>query len=168
MHSCIFLYHITMIILGIDPWLATLWFALLEKEGKIIRVIEYGVIETKAGLSLSERLVQIGTDLRELIDTYHPTLCGIERLFFLRNVTNGIDVAQARWVVVHTLASAGIQIVEFTPLQVKQGIAGNGFAKKPQVQKSLQILLKLSEIPKPDDAADALAIAYLTSLKIRS
>ena len=155
-----------MIILGIDPGLATVGFALLEKEGKTIRVIEYGVIETKPGMVFSERLVQIGNDLRELIDTYHPTVCGIERLFFLRNVTNGIDVAQARWVIVHTLASAGVSIVEFTPLQVKQGIAGNGFAKKPQVQKSLQLLLKLSEIPKPDDAADALAIAYLTSLKI--
>ena len=85
-----------MIILGIDPGLATVGFALLEKEGKIIRVIEYGVIETKPGLTFPERLVQIGNDLRELIDTYHPTVCGIERLFFLRNVTNGIDVAQAR------------------------------------------------------------------------
>jgi crossover junction endodeoxyribonuclease RuvC len=70
-------------------------------------------------------------------------------------------------VIVHTLATAGIQIIEFTPLQVKKGIAGNGFAKKPQVQKALQLVLKLSEIPKPDDAADALAIAYLTSLKIK-
>ena len=156
-----------MIILGIDPWLATVWFALLEKEGKIVRVLEYWVIETRAGLIFSERLVQIGNDLKELIDTYRPTLCGIERLFFLRNVTNGIDVAQARWVIVHTLATSGINIVEFTPLQVKQGIAGNGFAKKPQIQKSLQILLKLSEIPKPDDAADALAIAYLASLKMK-
>lgn len=156
-----------MIILGIDPWLATVWFALLEKEGKIVRVLEYWVIETRAGLIFSERLVQIGNDLKELIDTYRPTLCGIERLFFLRNVTNGIDVAQARWVIIHTLATSGINIVEFTPLQVKQGIAGNGFAKKPQIQKSLQILLKLSEIPKPDDAADALAIAYLASLKMK-
>ncbi len=77
-------------------------------------------------------------------------------------------MAQARGVIVHTLASAGIPIVEFTPLQVKQGIAGNGFAKKPQVQKALQIVLKLTEIPKPDDAADALAIAYLTSLKVKN
>jgi crossover junction endodeoxyribonuclease RuvC len=113
-------------------------------------------------------LVQIGTDLRELIDTYHPTICGIERLFFLRNVTNGIDVAQARGVVVYTLASLGIPLIEFTPLQVKQGIAGNGFAKKPQVQKALQMILKLSEIPKPDDAADALAIAYLAGLAVKS
>ena len=114
-----------MIILGIDPGLATVGFALLEKEGRTVRVIEYGVIETKAGLVFSERLVQIAQDLRELIDTYHPTVCGIERLFFLRNVTNGIDVAQARGVIVHTLATLGIPMIEFTPLQVKQGIAGN-------------------------------------------
>lgn len=157
----------TMIVLWIDPWTATTGFALLEKEGKSIRVIEFGVIETKAGLTLSERLVQIWSDLKEILDTYNPDMCGIERLFFLRNVTNGIDVAHARWVILHTVASRGIPLVEFTPLQVKQGIAGNGFAKKPQVQKALQLILKLQSIPKPDDAADALAIAYLTSLKVR-
>jgi crossover junction endodeoxyribonuclease RuvC len=106
-----------------------------------LRVVEYGVIETRSGQLLADRLVQIGNDLREIIDTYHPTICGIERLFFLRNVTNGIDVAHARGVMLYTLASAGITIVEFTPLQVKAGIAGNGFAKKPQVQKALQMVL---------------------------
>jgi crossover junction endodeoxyribonuclease RuvC len=156
-----------MIILWIDPGTATTGFAVLEKEWKTIRVIEYGVITTRPWLSLSERLVQIGNDLREVIDTYHPTICGIERLFFLRNVTNGIDVAHARGVVLHTLALAGIPIVEFTPLQVKAGIAGNGFAKKPQVQKALQMILHLTEIPRPDDAADALAIAYLAWLKVK-
>jgi crossover junction endodeoxyribonuclease RuvC len=109
-----------MIILGIDPGIAIVGFALIEKEGKTLRVLEYGVIETKAGIAFSERLVQIGSDLRELIDTYRPTICGIERLFFLRNVTNGIDVAQARGVIVHTLATSGITLVEFTPLQVKK------------------------------------------------
>jgi crossover junction endodeoxyribonuclease RuvC len=156
-----------MIVLWIDPWTATTGFALLEKEGKTLRIIEFGVIETKAGLSLSERLVQIGSDLKEILDTYNPEICGIERLFFLRNVTNGIDVAHARWVILHTIAIRGIPLIEFTPLQVKQGIAGNGFAKKPQVQRALQLLFKLGSIPKPDDAADALAIAYLTSLKVR-
>jgi crossover junction endodeoxyribonuclease RuvC len=86
-------------------------------------VIEYGIIETRAGLSLSERLVQIGGDLTGLIETYQPTICGVERLFFLRNVTNGIDVAHARGVMLHTMAIHGIPIIEFTPLQVKQGIA---------------------------------------------
>lgn len=130
-------------------------------------MIEYGVIETRAWVSFPDRLLQIQADLRELLDTYNPDICGIERLFFLRNVTNGIDVAHARGVIVLTLAERWLPIVEFTPLQVKQGIAGNGFAKKPQVQKSLQMLLWLTELPRPDDAADALAIAYLTSLKIK-
>jgi len=156
-----------MIILWLDPWFATIGFALLEKEGRTTRVIEYGVIETRAGVPFPDRLLQIQADLREVLDTYQPTICGIERLFFLRNVTNGIDVAHARGVIVLTLAERGIPLVEFTPLQVKQWIAGNGFAKKPQVQKSLMMLLKLTEIPKPDDAADALAIAYLTSLKVK-
>jgi crossover junction endodeoxyribonuclease RuvC len=154
-----------MIILWIDPWTAITGFAVLEKEGKTVRILEYGVITTMAGTVFSDRLVQIGSDLSGILDTYQPTVCGIEKLFFLRNVTNGIDVAQARWVMVYNLATRGIPLVEFTPLQVKQGIAGNGFAKKPQVQKALKMLLGLSEIPKPDDAADALAIAYLTSLK---
>ncbi len=156
-----------MIILWIDPWTATTGFAVLEKVGKALRILEYGVITTRPGINFSDRLVQIGSDLSEILDTYHPSICGIERLFFLRNVTNGIDVAQARGVLVYNLAIRGIQLVEFTPLQVKQGIAGNGFAKKPQVQKALKMLLGLNEIPKPDDAADALAIAYLTSLKIK-
>ena len=157
-----------MIILWLDPGTAITWFALLEKEWKKIRILEYGVISTRPWVAFSDRLVQIATDLCQILDTYQPTVCGIERLFFLRNVTNGIDVAQARWVLVYNLAIRGIPIVEFTPLQVKQGIAGNGFAKKPQVQKALKMVLGLSEIPKPDDAADALAIAYLTSLKYNS
>ena len=130
-----------MMILGIDPGTAITGFALLEKEGKSTHIVEYGVITTSSGLSLSERLMQIGTDLEDLINTYRPTLCGIERLFFLRNVTNGIDVAHARGVILHTLAKKGIKLVEFTPLQVKKGIAGNGFAKKPQMQKALQMIL---------------------------
>lgn len=156
-----------MIILWLDPGTAITGFAVLEKEWKKIRILEYGVITTLAGTVFSDRILQIGSDLAQILDTYHPTVCGIERLFFLRNVTNGIDVAQARGVMVYSLASRGIPIVEFTPLQVKQGIAGNGFAKKPQIQKSLKMLLGLDEIPKPDDAADALAIAYLTSLKVK-
>ncbi len=154
-----------MIILWLDPWFATIGFALLEKEDRKLRVLEYGVIETLAGTDFSQRLLQIQADLREILDTYKPTVCGIEKLFFLRNVTNGIDVAHARGVLLLALAEKGIPCIEYTPLQVKQGISGNGFAKKNQVQKALQILLRLSEIPKPDDAADALAIAYITSLK---
>ena len=83
------------------------------------------MITTRPGVDFADRLVQIGTDLSEILDTYRPTICGMERLFFLRNVTNGIDVAQARGVLVYTLATRGIPLVEYTPLQVKAGIAGN-------------------------------------------
>jgi len=130
-----------MIFLWIDPWTATTGFALIEKEGRAVRVIEYWVIHTSAWLSLSERLVHIANDLRELIDTYHPTVCWIERLFFLRNVTNGIDVAHARGVMLLVLAQAWISLVEFTPLQVKQGIAGNGFAKNHKFRKHYKCFL---------------------------
>ncbi len=157
-----------MIFLGIDPWTATTGFAFLEKEGQHFRILDFGVIRTPTGLSLAERLLLISKDLRELLDVYKPILAWMEKLFFLRNVTNGIDVAQSRGVMLHTLAERWIQVIEFTPLQVKQGITGNGNAKKPQIQKALQMILRLKEIPKPDDAADALGIAYLTSLKFRA
>jgi crossover junction endodeoxyribonuclease RuvC len=154
-----------MIILGIDPGTATIGFSFLEKEWKQVRILDFGVISTPSGLPLHDRILILIRDLRELMDLYHPTICGIERLFFLRNVTNGIDVAQARWAILLTLAERGIRIDEFTPLQVKKAITWHGMAKKPQVQKALQMILHLEDIPQPDDAADALAIAYITSLK---
>lgn len=155
-----------MVILGIDPGTTTVGFAFLEKEKWKIRLLEYGVISTPPKISLAEKLMCIHNDLQELLNVYMPTVAWIEQLFFLRNVTNGIDVAHARWVILHTLASRGIIIKDFTPLQVKQWITGNGNAKKPQVQKAIQMILQLSEIPKPDDAADAIAVAYLTALHI--
>jgi len=109
--------------------------------------------------------VTIAGDLTEILDTYAPDMVGIERLFFFRNVTNGIDVAQARGVMLYTIAARGIRVREFTPLEVKRAITGNGHAKKPQVQKAVALLLGLQEIPRPDDAADALGIAYITSLE---
>lgn len=154
-----------MIILGIDPGTTTTGFAFLEKEWRRIRIIEYGVISTPPKLRLSEKLLLLHADLKELLDIYQPVVAGIEKLFFVRNVTNGIDVAQARGVIIHTLAARGVMIAEYTPLQVKQGITWNGNAKKPQVQKAISLILGLSEVPKPDDAADALAIAYLTALQ---
>lgn len=148
--------------------MATVGFACIEKEWKNIRIIEYGTIETKSWIGLSDRLIQIANDLQEIIELYQPKICGIEKLFFFRNVTNGIEVAHARGVMLHTLASSGIPIIEFTPLQVKQWITGNWVAKKPQIQKTLQMLFRLGDIPKPDDAADALAIAYITALQIKT
>lgn len=154
-----------MIFLGIDPGTTTIWFALIEKENQKLRIIEYGVIETPPRISLSEKLLLIHRDLQEIIETYQPVVAGIEKLFFFRNITNGIDVAQARWVIMHSLAEKGIQIQEFTPLQIKKAITGNGRAEKKQMQRAVQMILKLREIPKPDDAADALAVAYMTALQ---
>lgn len=156
-----------MIILGIDPWTTTIWFALLEKTEKKHTLLEYGVIETTPRQEMSLKLIDMARDLESLITTFQPTIAGIEKLFFLNNLKTGIDVAQARGVILHTLATNGIIIKEYTPLQVKQGITGNGNAKKRQIQNTIKILFNMEEIPKPDDAADAIAIAYLTSLTIR-
>ncbi len=156
-----------MIILGIDPWTTTIWFALLEKTEKKHTLLEYGVIETTPRQEMSLKLIDMARDLESLITTFQPTIAGIEKLFFLNNLKTGIDVAQARGVILHTLATNGVIIKEYTPLQVKQGITGNGNAKKRQIQNTIKILFNMEEIPKPDDAADAIAIAYLTSLTIR-
>lgn len=154
-----------MIFLWIDPGTATIGFAFIEKENRQLRILDFWVITTPTGIPLEDRICILIRDLRELLDIYNPSIAGIERLFFLRNVTNGIDVAQARWALLLTLVERWIRIEEFTPLQVKKSITGHGMAKKPQVQKALQMILKLDEIPRPDDAADALGIAYITSLK---
>ena len=138
-------------------------FAFLEKENKKIRVLEYGVISTPPKISLSEKLLLIAADLNELIDLYQPTIAGVEKLFFVRNVTNGIDVAHARGVILYTLASRGIIFQEYTPLQVKQSVVGYGKATKEQVTYMTMNLLGIREKIKPDDAADALAIAICTA-----
>lgn len=140
----------------------------MEKEKSSIRVLEYGVISTPPKMPIQDRLVSIFADLNELLDIYQPSVVGVEKLFFVRNVTNGIDVAHARGVILYALASRGILLYEYTPLQVKQAVTGNGMAKKPQVQRAIAMILKLSDIPKPDDAADALGIAYITALNIKN
>lgn len=152
------------IILGIDPGTTTVGFAVIEKTGRSVSILNYGVITTPPKIDIALKLMDIAKDLEHLIDTYHPTVAGIEKLFFFNNQKTGIDVAQARGAILLTLQKRGIQIHEFTPLQVKRGISGNGTAKKEQVQNALKIIFKLDAIPKPDDAADAIAIAYLASL----
>ncbi|MCK9272458.1 crossover junction endodeoxyribonuclease RuvC [Candidatus Gracilibacteria bacterium] len=152
------------IILGIDPGTTTTGFAIIKKEGKNIEILNYGVIETKALTNISEKIRIIGNDIENLIKEYKPDICGIEKLFFLKNLKTGIDVAQARGTMLYILATHGIPVLEYTPLQVKSGICGSGSALKKQVQNALKIIYKLDSIPTPDDAADALAIAYITSL----
>jgi crossover junction endodeoxyribonuclease RuvC len=148
-----------MRVLGIDPGLATTGYAVLElSSGPLPRVLEAGVIRTPKDLPLAQRLYALYQDTRRLLREYKPDALAIEELFFAQNRTTAMAVAQARGVVL--LAAHKLpQTKSYTPLQIKQRIAGYGRAKKPQIQKMMKQLLRLKEIPKPDDAADALAVA---------
>lgn len=154
-----------MKILGIDPGLATIGIGIIEATSPSdLACIEWLTITTPAGLPLPERLLEIAKDLGELLKDIQPDLAVIEKLFFATNEKTAIDVAQARGVIVCTVAEAGIRIVEPTPLQMKLAVTGDGQADKLQVQTMLLHLLKLKEIPKPDDAADALGLAIYGAL----
>lgn len=148
-----------MRILGIDPGIATVGFGVIESDRGQQRMIQYGAITTQAGLPLATRLVQIGNDLEQLIGQFQPDELAIEELFFSKNITTGIAVAHGRGVVLYTAEKMQIPIYEYTPMQVKQAVVGYGLAEKKQVMDMTRRLLKLKSIPRPDDAADALAIA---------
>ena len=148
-----------MRILGIDPGIATVGFGVIESDRGQQRMIQYGAITTQAGLPLASRLVQIGNDLEKLIGQFQPDELAIEELFFSKNITTGIAVAHGRGVVLYTAEKMQIPIYEYTPMQVKQAVVGYGLAEKRQVMDMTRRLLKLKSIPRPDDAADALAIA---------
>lgn len=148
-----------MRILGIDPGVAIVGFGVIDSDRGTQRMVQYGAINTPAGMSLSSRLVQIEQDLSALLMQFHPDEVAVEELFFSKNITTGIAVAHARGVILATVEKAGIPIYEYTPMQVKQAVAGYGLAEKRQVMDMTRRLLKLRSIPKPDDAADALAIA---------
>lgn len=152
-----------MKILGFDPGTARLGFGMVEKNGSQMIAGDFGVIETKSGEEKAQRLLQIKQDLEELLDEYKPDLVGVEELFFVKNVKTGITVAEARGVILATVAERGIRIIEIKPVEVKNCICGNGQAEKMQVQRMVQTLLKLEEVPHPDDAADALAVAITCS-----
>lgn len=155
-----------MRILGIDPGLATIGIGVIEAVSPSdLRCVEWLTITTPAGLPLPDRLTEIAKDLKELLEDVKPDLVVIEKLFFATNEKTAIDVAQARGVIVCTVAEAGLQIVEPTPLQMKLAVTGDGQADKLQVQTMLLHLLKLKEIPKPDDAADALGLAIYGALQ---
>ncbi len=148
-----------MRIIGIDPGLATIGIGLVEAtSAHDMRAVEWLTIETKPQ-ELSIRLQEIATDLSAYLAEAKPDSAVVERLFFATNQKTAIDVAQARGVIMLCLAQAGIPITEITPLQLKQAIAGHGGAEKEQVQEMVKLQLKLTAIPKPDDAADALALA---------
>lgn len=148
-----------MRILGIDPGVATIGFGLIEADRASVRLIQYGVITTPAGLPLSNRLYQISQDMSQLLEQFKPQEMAVEELFFSKNITTGIAVAHGRGVILLEAERAGIPAFEYTPMQVKQAVAGYGGAEKKQVMLMTQRLLKMKKIPRPDDAADALAIA---------
>lgn len=148
-----------MTILGLDPGTATTGYGIIEKANNALVCVKFGCIKTHARLNSAERLMLLKTELTDIINYQKPDIAGIEKIFFTTNAKTAISVAQARGVVLETLASSGITIREYTPLQVKQAVTGYGKAEKIQVQKMVKLLLNLNEIPKPDDAADALATA---------
>lgn len=148
-----------MRILGIDPGVATIGFGLVEAQRSAVRLLQYGVITTPAGLPLSVRLHQISQDMSQLLEQLKPEEAAVEELFFSKNITTGIAVAHGRGVILLELERAGVPVYEYTPMQVKQAVAGYGGADKRQVMLMIQRLLKMKNIPRPDDAADALAIA---------
>lgn len=148
-----------MRILGIDPGIAIVGFGLIESNRSSVRMLQYGAVTTEAGLPLATRLVQIENDMTALIAQLKPDEIAIEELFFSKNITTGIAVAHGRGVILCTAERLGVPIFEYTPMQVKQAVAGYGLADKKQVMDMTKRLLKLKAVPKPDDAADALAIA---------
>lgn len=148
-----------MIILGIDPGLATVGYGVIEYENGAFRTIAAGAIITSAGTDTEFRLETIYNDMCELIETYRPTELSVEELFFNTNQTTAIAVAEARGVILLAAVKKHLNIAEYTPLQVKQSVVGYGRAEKKQVQEMVRIILKLDAMPKPDDAADALALA---------
>ena len=148
-----------MRILGIDPGIAIVGFGLIESNRGSVRMLQYGAVTTEAGLPLATRLVQIENDMTALIAQLKPDEIAVEELFFSKNITTGIAVAHGRGVILCTAERLGVPIFEYTPIQVKQAVAGYGLADKKQVMDMTKRLLKLKAVPKPDDAADALAIA---------
>ncbi len=148
-----------MRILGIDPGVATIGFGVVDAERGNQQLVRYGVITTPAGIPLSSRLYQISQDMSELIAQFTPDEAAVEELFFTKNITTGIAVAHGRGVLLLELERAGVPVYEYTPMQVKQAVAGYGKAEKRQVMAMTARLLKMKEIPRPDDAADALALA---------
>ncbi len=148
-----------MRILGIDPGIAIVGFGLIESERGSVRMLQYGAVTTAAGLPLATRLVQIENDMTALLSQLKPDEIAIEELFFSKNITTGIAVAHGRGVILCTAERLGVPVFEYTPMQVKQAVVGYGLAEKRQVMDMTKRLLKLKAVPKPDDAADALAIA---------
>jgi crossover junction endodeoxyribonuclease RuvC len=145
--------------LGIDPGTAIMGWGIVDEADGALSLVDFGVLTTPAGMPQAERLAQIYDQLRALLDRFRPEAAGVEELFFGKNVNTAITVGQARGVVLLSLAQAGVPIHEYKPTVVKQAVAGYGGADKKQMQEMVRLTLRLDKIPRPDDAADALAIA---------
>lgn len=148
-----------MRILGIDPGLAIIGWGVVEYNASKFHTVAYGALRTSAGIPTEDRLSLIWDGMRELLETYHPDAMSVEELFFNTNITTGIRVAEARGVILLSARRAGVPMQEYTPLQVKQAVVGYGKAEKTQVIAMVTRILGLREPPKPDDTADALALA---------
>lgn len=147
------------IILGIDPGIADTGFGLISAEGSRLACLDYGSIKTCSKKTLSVRLLELGTELDALIKKHKPDIIAVEELYFCNNAKTALIVGQARGVVLYVAMQHGLPLKNFTPLQVKQAVSTYGKADKGQVQRMVKMILGLAEIPKPDDAADALAVA---------
>ncbi|MEG2038445.1 MAG: crossover junction endodeoxyribonuclease RuvC [Oscillospiraceae bacterium] len=148
-----------MIILGVDPGYAIVGWGVVRYDGNKFETIAYGAVTTAAGTPFPIRLQIIYDGMQDILQKYKPNAMSIEKLFFTNNQKTGIDVAQARGVILLTAQQAGVEIAEYTPLQVKQAVTGYGKAEKNQIMEMTKILLSLKQVPKPDDTADALAMA---------
>lgn len=154
-----------MIVIGIDPWTTTVGYAVVKKNGNQKELLDFWVLTTTPKAPLVEKILEISKDLEFLSQKYTPSRVVIEKLFFTTNVKTGIDVAQMRGMILYHFASQNTEILEYTPLELKSAICGNGKANKLQLQNAIKIFFWLSEIPKPDDAADAIGLAYMGILK---
>lgn len=153
-----------MVIVGFDPGLATLGYGVIKADNRAKpEMIDYGIVSTPKDKNLAERLIMLEKGVKQIIDTYKPDEIAIEELFFAKNVKTGIAVAHARGVVLLTAIKECGKIFEYTPLQIKQALTGYGRAEKIQIQQMVKTTLRLKGIPKPDDAADALAVALCHS-----
>jgi crossover junction endodeoxyribonuclease RuvC len=152
-----------VIVLGIDPGTARLGYGLVERQGSALTMLDYGCLETINDRPLSQRLLIIHEGIDDLIRTYQPEAVGVERLFFNKNVQTAMAVGQARGVVLLVAAQHGLPVLEYGPHEVKLAVTGYGRAPKDQVQRMVQLVLSMEHIPKPDDAADALAVAVCTA-----
>ncbi len=153
------------IILWIDPWTTTVGYGIIKKHSNSnFELVDYWVISTNPKVELSIKLLEIWNDIKALIKDIKPNIVCVEKLYFQNNLKTWIDVAQARWTIIYEIMKNNIKLLEYTPLQVKKAITWNWQAKKTQLQKAIKIIMKLETIPKPDDAADAIWLAYIWAL----